>query len=100
MYLASRCISSTLALLRVSNGGGRLLQLSGVFVALLFVGDGVITVMINSPRQADDDADNQSGDNRRLPCSLLTPQTDCTLNLTTSHQAFPLLTATYIQRHS
>ena len=27
-------------------------------------GNGVITVMINSPRQADDDADNQSGDNR------------------------------------
>ena len=34
------------------------------FVALGFVGNGVITVMINSPRQADDDADNQSGDNR------------------------------------
>ena len=29
-----------------------------------FVGNGVITVMINSPWQADDDADNQSGDNR------------------------------------
>ena len=28
------------------------------------VGNGVITVMINSPWQADDDADNQSGDNR------------------------------------
>ena len=27
-------------------------------------GNGVITVMINSPWQADDDADNQSGDNR------------------------------------
>ena len=34
------------------------------FIALGFVGNGVITVMINSPRQADDDADNQSGDNR------------------------------------
>ena len=34
------------------------------FVALGFVGNGVITVMINSPWQADDDADNQSGDNR------------------------------------
>ena len=33
------------------------------FVALGFVGNGVITVMINSPWQADDDADNQSGDN-------------------------------------
>ena len=32
--------------------------------ALGFVGNGVITVMINSPWQADDDADNQSGDNR------------------------------------
>ena len=31
------------------------------FVALGFVGNGVITVMINSPWQADDDADNQSG---------------------------------------
>ena len=39
-------------------------QFSGIFVALGFVGNGVITVMINSPRQADDDADNQSGDNR------------------------------------
>ena len=37
---------------------------SGIFVALGFVGNGVITVMINSPWQADDDADNQSGDNR------------------------------------
>ena len=36
----------------------------GIFVALGFVGNGVITAMINSPRQADDDADNQSGDNR------------------------------------
>ena len=34
------------------------------FVALGFVGNGVITVMINSPWQADDDADNQSGNNR------------------------------------
>ena len=34
------------------------------FVALGFVGNGVITVMVNSPRQADDDADNQAGDNR------------------------------------
>ena len=34
------------------------------FVALGFVGNGVITVMINSPWQADGDADNQSGDNR------------------------------------
>ena len=38
---------------------------AGIFVALGFVGvNGVITVMINSPWQADDDADNQSGDNR------------------------------------
>ena len=42
----------------------RQLQFSGIFVALGFVGNGVITVMINSPWQADDDADNQSGDNR------------------------------------
>ncbi|EFK3046162.1 hypothetical protein AB687_000864 [Escherichia coli] len=51
-------------MLHVSNGGVRLLQFTGLVIALLFVGDGVITVMINSPRQADDDADNQSGDNR------------------------------------
>ena len=34
------------------------------FVALGTAGNGVITVMINSPWPADDDADNQSGDNR------------------------------------
>ena len=33
------------------------------FVALGFVGNGVAQVTINSPWQADDDADNQSGDN-------------------------------------
>ena len=49
--------------LHVSNCRVRQLQFSGIFVALGFVGNGVITVMINSP-QADDDADNQSGDNR------------------------------------
>ena len=48
----------------VSNCRVRQLQFSGIFVALGFVGNGVITVMINSPWQADDDADNQSGDNR------------------------------------
>ena len=42
----------------------RQLQFSGIFVVLGFVGNGVITVTINSPWQADDDADNQSGDNR------------------------------------
>ena len=55
----------------------RQLQFSGIFVALGFVGNGVITVMINSPRQADDDADNQSGDNRgdsaRTSISLTVP---------------------------
>ena len=50
--------------LHVSNCRVRQLQFSGIFVALGFVGTGVITVMINSPWQADDDADNQSGDNR------------------------------------
>ena len=34
------------------------------FLSLGFVGNGVITVMINSRDGADDDADNQSGDNR------------------------------------
>ena len=50
------------------------------FVALGFVGNGVITVMINSPRQADDDADNQSGDNRgdsaHTSISLTVPPTE------------------------
>ncbi|EFN9998020.1 hypothetical protein LGD64_004887 [Escherichia coli] len=53
-----------LALLHVSDGGGRLLQLTDFFITLFFVGDGVITVMIDRPRQADDDADNQSINNR------------------------------------
>ncbi|MCM4364407.1 hypothetical protein MMS48_27480 [Escherichia coli] len=35
--------------MHVSNGGIRLFQLSGFFIALRFVGDGVIAVMINSP---------------------------------------------------
>ena len=39
-------------------------QQSSAFLSRCFVGNGVITVMINSPWQADDDADNQSGDNR------------------------------------
>ncbi|HAH3451318.1 TPA: hypothetical protein GF055_06940 [Escherichia coli] len=51
-------------MLHVSNGGGRLLQLTDFFITLFFVGDGVITVIIDRPRQADDDADNQSRDNR------------------------------------
>ncbi|MCE3538722.1 hypothetical protein LXJ56_00255 [Escherichia coli] len=38
-----------MAHLHVSNCRVRQLQFSGVFVALLFVGDGVITVMINRP---------------------------------------------------
>ncbi|EOC2696718.1 hypothetical protein ACI3H2_002861 [Escherichia coli] len=50
--------------LYVSNCRVRQRQFSGIFVALGFVGNRVIAVMINSPRQADDDADNQSGDNR------------------------------------
>ena len=37
---------------------------SSLAFLLGFVGNGVITVMINSRWQADDDADNQSGDNR------------------------------------
>ena len=46
--------------LHVSNCRVRQLQFFIFFVALGFVGNGVITVMINSPWQADDDADNQS----------------------------------------
>ena len=63
VYFAERS-NITLTHLHVSNCRVRQLQFSGIFVALGFVGNGVITVMINSPWQADDDADNQSGDNR------------------------------------
>ena len=54
----------TLTHLHVGNCRVRQLPVLWHFVALGFVGNGVITVMINSPWQADDDADNQSGDNR------------------------------------
>ena len=60
VYFASSCSNITLTHLHVSNCRVRQLQFSGIFVALGFVGNGVITVMINSPWQADDDADNQS----------------------------------------
>ena len=53
----------TLTHLHVSNCRVRQLQFSGIFCRWA-VGNGVITVLINSPWQADDDADNQSGDNR------------------------------------
>ena len=43
----------------------RQLQFSGIFVALGFVGNGVITVMINSPRQAETMMQiTRAGDNR------------------------------------
>ena len=61
----------TLTHLHVSNCRVRQLQFSGILFALGFVGNGVITVMINSPWQADDDADNQSGDNRGDSCSYI-----------------------------
>ena len=65
VYFASSAANITLTHLHVSNCRVRQLQFSGILVvALGFVGNGVITVMINSPWQADDDADNQSGDNR------------------------------------
>ncbi|MCN7943595.1 hypothetical protein MLI27_24170 [Escherichia coli] len=35
--------------MHVSNGGVRLLQFTGLVIALFFVGDCIITVMINSP---------------------------------------------------
>ena len=59
VYFASGAAAS-LTHLHVSNCRVRQLQFSGIFVALGFVGNGVITVMINSPWQADDDADNQA----------------------------------------
>ena len=63
VYFASSAATSTLTHLHVSNCRVRQLPVLWHF-ALGFVGNGVITVMINSPWQADDDADNQSGDNR------------------------------------
>ena len=60
----------TLTHLHVSNCRVRQLQFSGIFVALGFVGNGVITVMINSLWQADDDADNQSGRESRWLCLI------------------------------
>ena len=64
VYFASSAATSRWRICMSSNCRVRQLQFSGIFVALGFVGNGVITVMINSPWQADDDADNQSGDNR------------------------------------
>ena len=64
VYFASSAATSRWHL-HVGNCRVRQLQFSGIFVALGFVGNGVITVMINGPWQANvDDADNQSGDNR------------------------------------
>ena len=48
-HFASECSNITLTHLHVSNC--RVRQFSGIFVALGFVGNGVITVMINSPWQ-------------------------------------------------
>ena len=59
VYFASSAATSRWHL-HVSNCRVRQLQFSGIFVALGFVGNGVITVMINGPWQADDDADNQA----------------------------------------
>ncbi|AQV60092.1 hypothetical protein CDN93_08820 [Escherichia coli] len=61
-------------MLHVSDGGDRLLQLTDFFITLFFVGDGVITVMIDRPRQADDDADNQSINNRGDSAHCSIPQ--------------------------
>ena len=55
----------TLTHLHVSNWQPRSASFSSLaFLSRWASGNGVITVMINSPWQADDDADNQSGDNR------------------------------------
>ena len=75
VYFASSAATSRWHL-HVSNCRVRQLQFSGIFVALGFVGNGVITVMINSPWQADDDADNQSdnrGDSAHTSISLTVP---------------------------
>ena len=54
--------SNIMTHLHVSNCRVRNFQFSGIFVALGFVGNGVITVMVNSPWQADDDADSRAGE--------------------------------------
>ena len=54
----------------------RQLQFSGIFVALGFVGNGVITVMINGCMTVDDDADseqNNRGDSAHTSISLTVP---------------------------
>ena len=51
VYFVNERSNITLTHLHVSNCRVRQLQFSGIFVALGFVGNGVITVMINSPRQ-------------------------------------------------
>ena len=61
VYFASSATTSRH--LHVSNCRDSPASVPLAFVAL-FVGNGVIAVMINSPWQADDDADNQSGNNR------------------------------------
>ena len=68
VYFASSAATSRWHL-HVSNCRVRQLQFSGIFVALGFVGNGVIRDDVNSPWQADDDADSQSGDNREWLCS-------------------------------
>ena len=96
----------TLTHLHVSNCRVRQLQFSGIFVALGFVGNGVITVMINSPWQADDDADNQSGDNRGdsahtsisltvPPASLQILQSGCQPYARTDHNQRPAVKPRY-----
>ena len=51
VYFASSAATSRWRICNVSNCRVRQLQFSGIFVALGFVGNGVITVMINSPWQ-------------------------------------------------
>ena len=63
VYFASSAATS-LTHLHVSNCRVRPASSLAFLSRWALLGNGVITVMINSPWQADDDADNQSGDNR------------------------------------
>ncbi|MCK6706634.1 hypothetical protein L8S30_07960 [Enterobacter roggenkampii] len=54
----------TLAGLHVFDGGVGLAEFLSGFIALLFVGDGVVAIVVNRPSHKDQQADNDSADDR------------------------------------
>lgn len=53
----------TLASLHVFDGGIRQAEILSDFIALVFVGEGVIAVVVNRPSHRNQQADNESADN-------------------------------------